>query len=177
MQPTAAARLARRLLDENGLSDWSFRFDRSQRRFGCCRYRDSTITLSRSLTSLNEEERVRNTILHEIAHALAGPGAGHGPKWALQCRALGIPAQRCYDETDTVTPVLRYQATCEGCGRSFQRARRPTKRQWCAATAGCRSRKAALQWLDTMTQQAVSLPAGPQTRRSQGVFAIDFMAR
>lgn len=34
-------------------------------------------------------KEVHETILHEIAHALAGPGAGHGPKWREMARRVG----------------------------------------------------------------------------------------
>ncbi len=34
-------------------------------------------------------------ILHEIAHANAGPGAGHGPIWKAEARRIGCTADRC----------------------------------------------------------------------------------
>src|SRR4051812_49651304 len=75
-----AQHLARDLMDRHGLADWRFQFDHARRRFGSCRIRTRTITLSRPLTLLNPEDQVRDTILHEIAHALT-PGDGHGTKW------------------------------------------------------------------------------------------------
>lgn len=35
------------------------------------------------------------TVMHEIAHALAGSAAGHGPVWKRQMRALGQSPERC----------------------------------------------------------------------------------
>jgi SprT-like family len=36
------------------------------------------------------DEEVRDTILHEVAHALAGPAnTGHGPKWREMARRVG----------------------------------------------------------------------------------------
>jgi hypothetical protein len=54
--------------------------DSAVRRFGTCRYSRKLITLSRQLIELNDQARVLDTILHEIAHALAGPKTGHGPE-------------------------------------------------------------------------------------------------
>ena len=88
LHPHDAAQLARSLMIQHGLSGWAFRFDHARRRFGSCRYGEKTITLSRPLTLLNDDGQVRDTVLHEIAHALC-PGDGHGPNWKAACRRLG----------------------------------------------------------------------------------------
>ena len=75
----------------HGLGDWTFQFDRAKRRFGACNYTTRTISLSRTLTRLNDDAAVRETLLHEIAHALT-PGAGHGPAWQVKCLEFGISA-------------------------------------------------------------------------------------
>ena len=74
-----ASILARSLMSEHGLADWGFAFDHARRRFGACNYTRRRITLSRPLTLLNGIDEVRDTILHEIAHALC-PGDKHGPR-------------------------------------------------------------------------------------------------
>ena len=48
-------------------------------------------------TSLRQ---VTDTILHEIAHALAGPGAGHGPAWKATASRLGATPKSCAPESD-----------------------------------------------------------------------------
>src|SRR5689334_24415568 len=96
MDLMSAARLARELLDRFGLRSWRFRFDRAVRRFGCCHYTTATITLSAPLTVLNSEAEVRDTLLHEIAHAVAGKAAGHGPEWKKYAAAVGAKPERCY---------------------------------------------------------------------------------
>ena len=73
---------ANRLLVEHGLAQqgWRFKFDRARLRAGQCRYRSKTITLSKHYVALNvttRPEEVLDTILHEIAHALAGGRHGH----------------------------------------------------------------------------------------------------
>lgn len=34
--------------------------------------------------------QLAGTCIHELAHILAGPGAGHGPKWKAACAKLGL---------------------------------------------------------------------------------------
>ncbi len=115
--------MALKLMREHNLQGWSFQFDRSVRRFGVCKYGRKIIGLSAHLTMLNNVENVRDTILHEIAHAIAGHKAGHGYEWKKVCIRIGAKPERCYDSEETVTPKLRYSATCGACGKEYQRSR------------------------------------------------------
>ena len=137
----AAAR-ARTLLQEHGLTaqGWTFAYDNAKARFGQCRYADRTITLSRPITRLNEEHHIRTTLLHEIAHALAGPGTGHGPVWRRTARKLGIRPDRCYDPAKVRTPPAPYTGTCPtpSCGATIKRHRLTTKARNAACGACCK---------------------------------------
>ena len=75
-----AAIASRELMDRHGLTSWHFKFDNARVRFGSCNYGTRTISISRHLTALNTWENVANTVLHEIAPALAGVRVtdGHG---------------------------------------------------------------------------------------------------
>ena len=130
MDPEAARALARDLMDRHGLHDWSFRFDRARRRLGCCRYGDRTITLSRHLVRLNPVEVVRDTILHEIAHAQT-PGAKHGPAWRAQALALGAAPRACASADAVTLPPAPYALVCDACGTRIARYRRPRRRYVC----------------------------------------------
>jgi len=70
--------------------------------FGSCYYptskRKGYIRLSKPLIEANDEVQVRDTILHEIAHALVGPGHGHDKVWQAQARKVGAnPKATCAD--------------------------------------------------------------------------------
>lgn len=78
--------IARKTINDHNLSDWNFKYDRAVRRYGCCNYRTKTISMSSKLVGLNEESKNMNTLLHEIAHALAGKKAGHGYDWKKVAR-------------------------------------------------------------------------------------------
>ncbi len=118
---------------QHGLTDWTFRFDHARRRFGSCRPRSRRITLSRHLTLLNDEPQVRDTILHEIAHALT-PGDGHGAKWKTKCRQLGAKPIRCYTDNEVLSPPRRpapFQIGCPACKWWADRHRRTRRKLIC----------------------------------------------
>ena len=128
-----AKTLAISLLHQHGLTDWTFRFDNARRRFGSCRYGSKVITLSRPLVYLNEIDQVRDTILHEIAHALA-PGAKHGPRWRAACLKVGAIPKRCYTEEAVRSPPRtppRFKFGCKHCNWWVDRRRRPRGKYIC----------------------------------------------
>ena len=90
----------RELMDRNGLADWSFRFNGAQKKLGVCRYGEKLILLSRTHAVDGAPNQVTDTILHEIAHALAGPGTGHGSAWKAVARRLGATPKSCAPETE-----------------------------------------------------------------------------
>jgi predicted SprT family Zn-dependent metalloprotease len=123
MQLTEAKNLAIQLMNQHGLleQNWHFQFDNAKRRFGVCNHRLKRIGLSKHLVSLNDEARVTNTILHEIAHALVGGGHGHDNVWRRKAIEIGCDGQRCYSTKVVEQPESRYIATCNGCGKVFKR--------------------------------------------------------
>lgn len=121
------AKQARTLMNEHGLHNVDFKFDRAQKRIGQCRFRGGVpfeITLSKVLTPKMEAHDVRDTILHEIAHALVGIDAGHGPRWKAKAREIGARPQRCGKQIDLDAPI---QGFCPDCGDKVHDAfRMPT---------------------------------------------------
>ena len=93
---------ARELMDEHGLHEWTFRFSAARGRLGECRERERLIRLSRRHAVNGEPREVRDTILHEIAHALAGAKAKHGPAWKAVAERIGAtPKARAEESEDT----------------------------------------------------------------------------
>lgn len=41
-------------------------------------------------TGEESDVQLAGTTVHELAHVLAGPGSGHGPKWKAACAVLGL---------------------------------------------------------------------------------------
>ncbi len=115
-----AEKIAVSLMEKHQLTNWSFAFDRAKVRFGCCHYTKKTITLSRYLTELNTEAHVRDTILHEIAHALVGKKHNHDRIWKAKALEIGCKPRRCYDVSDIKLPLRKYTAQCPQCKITFQ---------------------------------------------------------
>jgi predicted SprT family Zn-dependent metalloprotease len=121
---TEARKLALALMAHHGLEGWSFAFNRRKRTLGLCLYGARTIELSMFFVDRNDTEEIRDTILHEIAHALVGPGHGHDAVWKTKARAIGARPERC---GQAEMPEGRWQARCEACGQDFSRHRRPKR--------------------------------------------------
>jgi predicted SprT family Zn-dependent metalloprotease len=116
-----------------GLADrgWTFRWDHARKRFGSCSFARRQITMSVHLARLNEPDPCHDTILHEIAHALAGREAGHGPVWRAACRRVGARPERCYEAEEVVQPPSKYVRHCPSCQRTSPLYRRSRKRYAC----------------------------------------------
>ncbi len=136
MNLDAACALARAVLAEHGLDDWTFAFNRRKRAFGLCDYTRRTIFLSSVLTELNGEAEVGDTLRHEVAHALAGPRAGHGPAWQQVAREIGAKPRRCYDADEVRQPPARYVLRCPSCRQETPRHRKPTGVYACRGCCG-----------------------------------------
>jgi predicted SprT family Zn-dependent metalloprotease len=92
---------------------WRLEFNSTGRQAGCTNYGDRTITLSKVNVELGSLEVVRDIILHEIAHALVGPGHRHDKTWKRQARAIGArPKYYCEGVTR-----FSFRLDCPECGR------------------------------------------------------------
>ncbi len=119
-------------LEKTGLGHWAFVWDNARRRLGSCRYWKKEITMSRYFVMLNMErpDQIRDTVLHEIAHALAWihhHERGHGPHWKSYCRQLGA-TPRASARPESITPMpfkyhLRLKDTGEVVGSYYRKPR------------------------------------------------------
>lgn len=101
--------------------NWVFDFDNAKRRFGHCDYGKKKITISKALTELNNEEEVKDTILHEIAHALTlGTSSGHDKIWKEKCIEIGAEPTMYYSKEVKGTEA-RFVFKCKGCGLEIER--------------------------------------------------------
>jgi predicted SprT family Zn-dependent metalloprotease len=76
--------------------EWQFQWSKAKSYLGYCNYNKKYISLSRFYVEIANKDQIKDTILHEIAHIIAGQKAGHGPQWKRACREItgAIPKPR-----------------------------------------------------------------------------------
>lgn len=129
MELSLEARLAlyaRTLLCDNGLAHWTFGFNTNKRRRGVCKYAPRRIEISRHLVALGEAE-ARNTIAHEVAHAVVGVGHAHNHVWRRKALELGCDGRTC-GKSMNVKP--KWIGTCPS-GHTVERHRCPRRPTSC----------------------------------------------
>ena len=105
MKLSRARQIAKEKMTQYGLTGWHFKFNNAKRQFGYCHSGFKVIVLSKPLTKINNEARITNTILHEIAHALVGCIHGHDSIWKAQAQAIGCTGDTCARETESIAVV------------------------------------------------------------------------
>jgi predicted SprT family Zn-dependent metalloprotease len=125
MHVTEARIKTKRLLDEHGLTEegWTVEFMNGKWLLGQCRYKDRTIRLSRWLCRLGTDAEVLDTILHEIAHAITGPGHNHNHVWKLNAVRLGANP-RAYRYNMSYNVPHKYEIVCSWCGQVVHKRHR-----------------------------------------------------
>lgn len=111
-------------------ASWTFAFDNAKRRAGACDYTRQRITLSRYLSARYDDETNHQTLLHEIAHALAGARAAHGPTWKHTARALGYTGGVTH-HGETATELAPWVGVCPA-GHIAYRHRKAARATSCA---------------------------------------------
>lgn len=126
--------LARELMSQHGLHDWTFRISRAIRTLGTCDHSTKMIEYSSHYLDQPWSE-ITDTILHEIAHALIPAKHGHDSVWKAKCREIGARPVRCatHITADPVKPKFYLQ--CPGCKRKWYRHR--IKRKLIGARSRC----------------------------------------
>ncbi|MEL5992499.1 SprT-like domain-containing protein [Microbacterium phosphatis] len=109
---------------------WTFAFDNAKRRAGLCDYTRKRISVSRYLAARYDDDTNHQTLLHEVAHALAGPAAAHGPAWKRVARDLGYVGGTTH-HGETATELAPWIGICPA-GHEAYRHRRPSRPMSCA---------------------------------------------
>lgn len=124
MQLTRFTNMALRYMEEFGLDDWDFDFTNHLTKFGWCDYNRNTIYVSVPLVELNNVAACKDTILHEIAHVLAGwRAAPHGPRWQRIAAEIGAIPEDVH-ESGVYNMPYRWDVTCLECQLSWQYMRK-----------------------------------------------------
>jgi predicted SprT family Zn-dependent metalloprotease len=120
---------AHALIDLHLDPSWSFGFDNAKTRAGLCNYTSKRISVSRYLASRYEDDEIHQVLLHEVAHAMAGTRAGHGPRWKAVAADLGYEGKRLHDGA-IANDLATWVGTCPA-GHVHYRYRAPTRQLAC----------------------------------------------
>ena len=138
MKLEKARNIAIKLMRQHGLTGYTFKWDRAVRRFGCHNGRMQTISLSRPMTQHeSNENRVTNTILHEIAHALDYKKRGysnHDSNWKRMAKSIGCSGERCSSSSSVdKSQIYKWVASCPSCEREVYYARKTKVEKACGS--------------------------------------------
>jgi len=136
---------------------WSFGFDNAKRRAGLCDYTRKRITVSRYLAARYDDETNHQTLLHEVAHAIAGPAAGHGRAWKTKARELGYVGGTTH-RGETATELAPWVGVCPA-GHVAYRHRRTTRPTSCARCAPRFDERYLITWTRREITAATRLAA------------------
>ena len=98
---------------------WKVAYDRCKARLGMCDHDRRTLSFSRHLIAGGTPRDMRDTILHEIAHALVGRRHAHDTTWRQVALEIGCNGERLYTGECLVRPawILRCSGGCWSTGR------------------------------------------------------------
>jgi predicted SprT family Zn-dependent metalloprotease len=117
--------IASREMAKYGLHGWTFGFGDTKRRMGACHYRTKHIEIAEYYALHSPPETVLDTLLHEIAHAIAGAAARHGPVWKAIALRVGATPSACDASDAAVVKPGDWQAICPSCKKTIHRYQRP----------------------------------------------------
>lgn len=138
-------------------ASWTFGFDNAKRRAGQCDYRRKRLTVSRYLAARHGDDENHQTLLHEVAHAIVGPEAAHGPRWRLAARELGYVGGVTH-HGETATELAPWVGLCPA-GHVAYRYRRPSRATSCATCAPRFDERFVFRWVRREISGATRLAA------------------
>ncbi len=124
--------------------EWTFAFDNAKTRVGLCSYSRKRISISRYLAAHYHDDDVHQTLLHEVAHALAGPQAAHGGRWRAIAREIGYVGGRTHDG-EIATDMAPWVGLCPS-GHVHHRFRVPSRPLACSRCARHFDRAHLINW-------------------------------
>lgn len=90
--------LTQYLLEKHSLKDIEIKFLRHSDALGMCFNNGEKISLQISHAIYSEIDEIKNTILHEIAHALVGNEFMHNDIWKEKAKELGVKLNKQKEE-------------------------------------------------------------------------------
>jgi hypothetical protein len=127
---TEVQSMANRLIElhlRGSTSPWAFRFDNAKKRGGLCNHGTKTISMSKYLCAMWSLDECEQTMLHEIAHALAPKNHRHTQEWYDIAVSLGYSGWITH-RNEIATHRATWIGHCPA-GHEYHRFRKPYHRK------------------------------------------------
>ncbi len=123
---------------------WSFSVDSAKRRAGLCNYSTKVISLSRYYIDLHPVDDCLQVLAHELGHATAGKGAGHGRTWLAAAKKFGYRNEK-FTGVTIAEEHAPWLGVCPA-GHEHYRYRKPTRALSCLKCSSQFSTKHLIAW-------------------------------
>ena len=111
-------------------ANYRFEFGGYKKTLGKCYHWPKKVTVGKTYAQDNDKELVINTLIHEIAHAVAGPNHGHDKTWKKIFKELLIkynqPVQYigAKAKKNVINNHSKYKIFCEDCNANYNYMRK-----------------------------------------------------
>lgn len=103
------------LLERHSLAGWQVAFNMKRNTLAETWHGSRVVYISRHFAKICKTEELTEVIIHEVAHALLGPGKGHDKEFVELYSKLA-PAGT-HGVVAVPTKIGKYHLTCRGCGQ------------------------------------------------------------
>lgn len=118
---------AARLLVKNGLGDWRINLKSVTSYNAQVRYRQKILIINTKMITVASKDEFTGIMYHEIAHALVGPGHGHGRKF--KDKVYELTGSYKYAGYSSRVGAGNFLSLCTGCG--FKGEVSSPRARWC----------------------------------------------
>ena len=113
---------------------WTFTFSNKKRAYGTCHWGRKEISLSKYLVPHMSYKDIKDTILHEIAHAIDADKRGfsaHDKTWKSIAKSIGADPMASHEKADLPIESFNYYHECPVCGQQYGVYKRPRAQYIC----------------------------------------------
>ncbi len=119
MKITEAKKLAREIMVDNNVTGWKVYFNTDETSAGVTFPEFKIIEYCEPFFVNNDAMVCKDTILHELAHALAPTGSEHGKVWKKKCVEIGAIPEEFLNPENYPQMILPRPPTIEEQDESF----------------------------------------------------------
>lgn len=110
---TAAKVRGLELMKEKGLDEWNIIFHEQEATIAETSHHFKTIGFNMNFIIIADKQSFEGVLMHEIAHALLGPGKGHGREFKKLCKEISVDTTFACSKVNML--IEKYIVFCPEC--------------------------------------------------------------